>query len=91
MPRIIDALRREFRSGRVDRGEDVGVGRTDHGFILTQTAGDYHPPIFQHGFLNGFERFTLGTIDKAAGIYHDHLGLRGRRSPRRARRAQSRS
>ena len=59
---------------RPGNGQHRGVGLADQLLLDAQAAGNDDATVFVKGFADGFERFLLGTVEKAAGIDQHDIG-----------------
>ena len=60
---------------RTGHGQHAWVYVTDRAFFNAHAAGDDDAAVLCDGFANGVQRFSLGGIDKTAGIDHHHVSV----------------
>ena len=56
-------------------GQYLRMQFTNLCFIHTHAASDNHLAVFVQGFSNRLQRFSLGGINKTAGIHNHQIGI----------------
>ena len=59
---------------RAGDGEYAGMSGTDARLLDAETAGDDHAAVLGHRFADGLEAFSLGEVEKAAGVDDHDIG-----------------